>query len=182
MNARRRGWLSIALVLSTPVFAQSSASYRLGEQVFNAGGRPSQAVVSVSPSFRLSLDSIGEAIAERDVTSASYRLGGGVASINRPPAEVQDLEILSDGQTLTWSWEPASTTFNVYRGPLTTLPGTYGTCGISYLPESSWSDSTIPALGTSLFYLVTGENRLGQEGTKGHDSAGAERGNPLPCP
>jgi hypothetical protein len=33
-----------------------------------------------------------------------------------------------------------------------------------------------------LFYLVTGENRLGEEGTKGRTSTGAERVNPTPCP
>lgn len=185
MTARAaRPLLVAAFVVSVPsfLFCQSSTSYRLPEHLFNAGGRPAQAVVSTSPSFKLSLDSIGEPVAGRSLTGVSYRVDGGVAQAYRPPGEVNGLEFLADQQTIAWDWEPASTTFNVYRGPLTTLPGAYGTCGLSHATDSSWSDATMPSPGTSLFYLVTGENRLGQEGTKGYTSAGAERPNPSPCP
>ena len=43
-------------------------------------------------------------------------------------------------------------------------------------------DDTLPSTGTGLFYLVTGVNRLREEGTKGRSSSGTERANPLPCP
>ena len=36
--------------------------------------------------------------------------------------------------------------------------------------------------GDVLFYLVTSRNRLGEEGPKGFDHLGVERGNPVPCP
>lgn len=185
MRARvTRPLLVAAIVVSIPssILAQSSASYKLTEQVFNTGGRPAQAVVSGSMSYRLSLDSIGEAIAGQALTGVSYRIKGGITSTYQPPGEAGGLQFLADLQTLTWNWEPASTTFNVYRGLLSTLPGGYGTCGVSQVAGTSWSDSTIPVQGTSLFYLVTGESRLGEEGTKGYTSAGAQRGNPSPCP
>ena len=72
--------------------------------------------------------------------------------------------------------------YNIYTGPLSTLPGGYGACAASRVGETTWSDPSMPAPGTGTFYLVTGENSLKQEGTKGHDSSGAVRGNSSPCP
>jgi len=172
-----------ALVVSLPasILAQSSATYRLTEQVFNAGGRPAQGVVSTSTSYRLSLDSVGESIAGQTLDGASYRLDSGIAATNRPPGEVGDLTFLADLQTLTWSWEPASMEFNIYSGPLNTLPGGYGTCAASRVAGTTWADPTVPASRSAVFYLVTGENRLRQEGTLGYASSGAERGSPASC-
>ena len=173
-----------AFVVSMPasILAQSSASYRLTEQVFNAGGRPAQGVVSSSTSYKLSLDSIGESIAGQPMDGASYRLDVGIASTNRPPGEVDDLQFLADQQTLTWSWEPSSMEFNIYSGPLNTLPGVYGTCAAARVAGTTWADPTSPAPKSVVVYLVTGENRLRQEGTMGYASSGAERGNPSSCP
>jgi len=185
MMARAAGSiLAAAIVVSIPLpaLAQSSASYKLGEHAFNAGGRPAQALVSTSVSYRLTLDSIGESIAGQALGGASYQLEGGLASTYPPPGEVDGLELLGDLQTLTWSWEPASTAYNVYSGLLSTLPGGYGTCAISRVAGASWGDTFLPPPGAGAFYLVTGENRLRQEGTKGYTSAGAERSNPSPCP
>jgi len=185
MTARAAGTLlAAAIVVSIPctALAQSSASYKLDEHAFNAGGRPAQAVVSSSASYRLTLDSIGESIAGQVLAGVSYQLEGGLASSYPPPGEVHDLELLEDLQTLTWSWEPASTSYNIYRGPLSTLPGGYGTCAVSGVAGASWGDAFLPPPGAGVFYLVTGENRLWQEGTKGHASTGAERANPSPCP
>jgi hypothetical protein len=185
MTARpSRHLLVAAFVVSIPpsIFAQSSASFRLTEHVFNAGGRPAQAVVSSSESYRLSLDSIGEPIAGQALDGASYRLDGGVASAYPPPGEVGGLDILADSQTLSWFREPASTAYNVYTSPLSTLPGGYGACAIARVAGTSWVDPALPAPGNGVFYLVTGENRLREEGTKGYASSGSERSNPSPCP
>ena len=185
MTARVAGpFLVAVMVVSIPtsILGQSSASYRLNEHAFNAGGRPAQAVVSSSMSYRLSLDSIGEPIAGQALAGASFRLDGGIASAYPPPGEVDGLDVLGDMQTLSWFWEPASTAFNVYTGPLTTLPGGYGACAVARVAGISWVDAAMPAPGSGVFYLVTGENRLREEGTKGYAWDGAERGNPSPCP
>jgi len=179
-----RRLLVVAAVVSVPgaVIAQSSASYRLNEQVFNAGGRPVQAVTSSSPSFRLSLESIGEPVAARGLSGVSYRIDGGFASAYQPAGEVEGLAALVDQQTLTWSRDPASTAYNVYSGALSTLPGGYGGCAAPHVAGTTWSDSSTPAPKSGFFRLVTGVNRLGEEGTKGRTSAGTPRANPAPCP
>jgi hypothetical protein len=179
-----KGLVLAAALLSIPsaALAQSSATYRLTEQVFNAGGRPADAVVASSASFKLSLDSIGEGIARGALAGASYRLDSGFASAYAPPGEVTGLRVLSDGETLAWSRDPASTAYNVYSGTLATLPGDFGSCAASRVDEPTWGDPSVPGAGSGLFYLVTGSNRLRQEGTKGHASSGAERANDAPCP
>jgi hypothetical protein len=44
------------------------------------------------------------------------------------------------------------------------------------------TDPDVPSVTTGYFYLVTADNRLDEEGTKGFRSNGTERGNPAPCP
>lgn len=180
MNAIRIGALLTALPF--PVFAQSSPSHTQSEHVFNAGGRPAQAVTSSSPTYRISLDSIGEPIAGRILAGASYRLDGGLAAAYPPPGEVGGLQVLGDRQTLVWSPDPSSMTYNVYSGLLSALPGPFGTCALAQVAGTSAVDSTLPSPGTGLFYLVTGVNRLREEGTKGRTSSGVVRTNPAPCP
>ena len=172
----------VALTTTSGIFAQSSASYRLEEHVFNAGGRPAEAVVSSSPGFSLSLESIGEPLAGRAMAGGAYRLDGGYLAAYTPPGEVTGLEFLADHQTLTWSVEPSSTAYNVYAGAITDLPGPYGVCAAAPVVGTSWSDPSTPPQATGIFYLVTGENRLTEEGTKGFASSGAQRPNPAPCP
>ena len=172
----------IVFSAASSLFAQSSASYKLDEHALNAGGRPAQAVFSSSPSYRLSLDSIGDPIAGRLLAGASYRMDGGFIAAYPPPGEVEDLELLADAQTLIWADEPASTTYNVYTGPLPTLPGGYGVCATPRVAATTWIDAATPLPGNTMFYLVTGENRLWEEGTKGYTSTGIQRVNPSPCP
>ena len=180
---RRRALVVLVAVSTTgEILAQSSASYRLKEHVFNAGGRPAETVVATSPGFRLSLESIGEALARRGQTGGAYRLDGGFLPSYPPPGEVVLLDILDDHQTLTWSAEPASTAYNIYTGSLEGLPGTYGTCAVTRIADTSWADPSAPSPESGVFYLVTGENRLWEEGTKGFASNGTERPNPAPCP
>ena len=173
-----------AMVAAIPssLLAQSSPSHTQREHVFNAGGRPEQAVISTSPSYRISLDSIGEPIAARLLTGVSFKVDGGLAAAYPPPGEVVGLRLLDDRQTLVWSREPSSTAYNVYADLLSSLPGGFGTCAVARVTGTSAVDTTQPSPGSGLFYLVTGVNRLREEGTKGRTSSGTERANPLPCP
>lgn len=170
------------LMFQGAAVAQSSASYRLSEHSFNAGGRPAQGVVSSSAGFRLTLDSIGDPTSYRDFAGMSFKVDGGFTPAYAPPGEVLDLDLLGDLETLVWSWEAGSATYNVYSGAIATLPGSYGGCAMERIAANSWADPTIPAQGGGLFYLVTGENLLWQEGTKGWDTNNVERNNSLSCP
>ena len=185
-GGRRRRDAILAVVMLTGIpsslLAQSSPSHTQDEHVFNAGGRPAQAVTAASSSYRISLDSIGEPVAARTLTGASFRIAGGLAGVYPPPGEVDGLQMLADQQTLLWSSEPSSTAYNVYAGLLSDLPGGFGICAIARVEATSAVDATLPSPGAGLFYLVTGVNRLREEGTKGRTSAGTERPNPLPCP
>ena len=161
----RRTIVAIAFMIPAAIQAQSSTDYRLDEHSLNAGGRPAQAVVSSSASYRVSLESIGQPVIGRALSGASFRLQGGFASAYPPPGEVTGLQFLADEQTLTWLREPASTSYDVFSGPLSSLPGGYGLCA-AQAAGTSWSDATVPVPGSGLFYLVTGVNRLREEGLR----------------
>jgi hypothetical protein len=93
--------MALALAAGLPALAQQSAHFRLEEHVLNAGGRPVQGSILSSVSFRVTLDSIGEAIAARGLTSASFHLGSGFPEGYPPPGEVSGLAFV-DLQTLVW--------------------------------------------------------------------------------
>ena len=85
--------------------------------------------------------------------------------------------------TLAWNPEKSVGSYNLYRDLIGTLPGGFGVCEspLDILTETT-TDTDIPAASTAYFYLVTAENLLDEEGTKGFRSSGTERGNPAPCP
>jgi hypothetical protein len=98
------------------------------------------------------------------------------------PGEVVGLELL-DEVSLAWDPERSAGTYNVYRDDLGALPGGgYGTCWQAGLVAPAATDPQAPASGQGAFYLVTVENRLGEESTKGWASDGTERSNAAPCP
>jgi hypothetical protein len=179
-----RAWSVVAAVLAAwlPAAAQSSPNYVLREHTLNAGGRPAQAVVAGSASFRVTLDSIGGPVVARAISGASFRMSAGFDAAYAPPGEVMGVEFLADRQTLRWLNEANSTAYDVYASRLSTLPGAFGGCAQSRVAGNSWSDPATPPLGDGLFYLVTGLNRLDEEGTKGQTSGGTERSNSSPCP
>jgi len=163
--------------------AQTSASYDMKAHVVNEGGHPAQGVVLTSGLFRMSLDAVGQGLFAPSMGSASFSMGVGFATPYLAPGEVAGVRILADRQTLTWTLEPAADHYNVYRDLLQTLPGLYGLCWATHIPSTVAVDSAVPGTGSSgFFYLVTSENGLDEEGTKGFSSAGAERGNLAPCP
>ena len=57
-----------------------------------------------------------------------------------------------------------------------------GACEHDDLTSETVVESGTPPTGNGCFYLVTAENLLREEGTKGWTSGGVERLNPAPCP
>ena len=172
----------LLILLSTPLlFAQQSASFRLDEHVVNLGGRPDDGVTASSASFRMSLDSLGEAAVRMGLSSSSFRMDGSFGSAYPPPGEVLGLRF-SDTTTLVWDPEKSVGVYDVYRDALAALSGGgYGTCWQQDLVGTTTTDPDVPGSGGGYFYLVTAENRLGEEGTKGSDSGGGPRGGAV-CP
>ena len=174
--------LAAVLVLAAlPTPGQQSASFKLKESAVNAGGRPLNGTVAASASFRIALDSIAENAPARGLTSSSFRMDSGLISAYPPPGETLGLRF-TDRTTLRWTPEKSVGTYNLYRDLLAALPGNYGTSFKAAIAGTTWVDSTTPPTGAGWFYLVTAENRLAEEGTKGYRSDNVERSNPLPCP
>jgi hypothetical protein len=171
--------LLLGAVAASPASAQSSASYKIGEASFNNAGKPANGVVLASAHFRIKLDSVGDPTVLAGLSSASFRADGGFVSHYRPAGEVTAVRF-TNPTTLQWNAEPAAQWYEVYRA--TSLPGTFGTCFANDLLTTTVADASTPSLGSRFFYLVTARNRLGEEGTKGFGSTGAERPNTLPCP
>jgi len=173
------------LVSATPVGAQQSASFALEGSTFNEGGRPANGVVAQSASFQITLDAVGETVPTLESLSANFGLSGGIVSAYAPPAEVQTMAFgpgAGSATTVLWSPIPTAVRYDIYRGPTGRLPGTYGSCLASNLVGSPYNDPVAPGSGTIFFYLVTGENRLGEEGTKGYQSNGTVRTAAPACP
>ena len=165
------------------VLAQSSGTYRMTEHVFNAGGSPRQGLSLTSASYRMTLDALGEAVSRSALSSASFHLDSGFAAPYTPPGEVENLTIMTDHVTLTLDPESSAGTYAVYRANLPGNPGPgFGTCLQQGLQNASATDTDVPTAGGGYFYLLTARNRLREEGTKGNQSNGSGRPNPLPCP
>jgi hypothetical protein len=172
--------LAASLVLATPALAQTSASYKLTESVFNNGGDPANGASGASASYRIRLDAVGDGILGVGLASASFHMDGGFVDVYRPPGEIQQL-LFTGKTTMTWSPEKSVGQYEAYRGPMSSLAGA-GTCLVSPLATEVTNDASAPASGQGFFYLVTARNRLGEEGTKGFKTGGLERPNSSPCP
>lgn len=172
----------LALLVAGPALAQSSASYKLSERTFNAGGHPDQGTVMTSTSYRVSLDSIGEGISVRGLASSSYGMDGSFGLAYPPPGEVTGFRF-TDHQAVVWQPEKSVGVYNLYRGLFSDLSGLgYGACEQHDLTGESAIDNDAPPSMDGYFYLATAENRLFEEGTKGWDSNLTQRSNPAPCP
>ena len=164
-----------------PAEAQTSASYKLTEATLNNGGNPLFGAHPVSASFRITLDAVGEGVVQSGAASASFRLDAGFVGRYGPPGEVSGARF-PNKTTLAWDAEPWGHRYEVYRGTLGSLPGTFGACFANDLTQPTASDASSPSVGQGQFYLVTARNRLREEGPKGFRSNGTEEGNPAPCP
>lgn len=155
--------------------AQTSSSYRLEESAFNAGGRPNQGTVATSASYRITLDSLGSPFAPSSMSSPAYRAESTWLSGYRPPTETSGL-VFADKTNLEWTGHPAAGVYNLYRDLISSLSGLgFGNCKQQDIPTSTATDGDAVPGGDGFFYLVTVENRLAEEGTKGHRSDGSER-------
>ena len=173
--------LLVMLALAPAAFGQQSTSFRLEEQVFNAGGRPGQGGIGTSTSFRISLEAIGESLVASGPSSSSFQLDGGFVAAYPPPGEVLGLQFLNT-TTLEWDPEGSGGLYNLYRGKLHVVSLGYGACHEQEIAATTTNDFDVPPSGTGLFYLVTVENRLAEEGSNGTNSNGVERNNGVPCP
>ncbi|HET8946970.1 MAG TPA: hypothetical protein VFQ07_08300 [Candidatus Polarisedimenticolia bacterium] len=169
------------LLAAHPATAQTSSSYKLGEASINSGGNPGNSGALASTHYRVSLDAIGDGVVRAGLASAAFHLDAGFVGEFPPPGEVTGLRF-GDATTLLWSPERSAHRYEIYRGTISTLPGTFGTCFANDLSLVTATDASIPGSGQGFFYLVTSHNRLGEEGPKGFASNGTQEGNPLPCP
>jgi len=177
-HAPRWTW-TLALLLASAAFAQTGGGYDLEEHVLNSGGAPAGGTVPGSGGFRVSLASIGEALAATGSASASFTIDSSFAGAYPPPGEAVGL-MFPDAQTLVWAPEGSTGDYNLYRGSLDDFLG-FGTCLRQGIPdETATDDDPVPA-GDGFFYLVTASNRLGEEGTKGFQGDGTERDGDV-CP
>jgi hypothetical protein len=178
---RRIALLLLAGLIALPALAQESESYKLKESVLNGGGNPKDGAILSSASFRVKLDAIGEGALRAGLTSSSYRMDGGFVNGYPPPGEVAGFSF-SNKTTLIWRPEKSIGVYNLYRDLLSALGGGFGACQQQDLTGEMTTEPGTPPVANGWFYLVTAENRLREEGTKGNSSAGVERPNPSPCP
>jgi len=178
----RKAWIAAVMAaVILPAAAQSSASFEVSEVAINNGGNPMQGSTLASPSFRVTLDAIGDAVTSPATASGSVRVSAGFPVRYGPPGEVSEVRFTSD-TLLAWDPEVSAGTYSLYRGSLPGPPGGFGACHGSALPDPSFDESAMPVSRAGWFYLVTAVNRLDEEGTKGESSSGVERPNATPCP
>ncbi len=161
------------LLLSGSALAQTSTSYVLEENSFNSGGNPVDGFTASSASFQLSLDAIGD-INAHGLSSTSFLLDSGFVGAYPPPLEVINL-IFTGVNDFEWDPFPGIGTYNVYRGVIGGFDPGYGACSQTGLTTNSASDGD-PITSPGFFYLVTTENRLAAEGTKGSNDLGERTG------
>ncbi len=159
------------LALSGTALAQTSTNFTLEEYTLNSGGTPSQGVDPTSVSFSITLASIGDGVVATGLASSSFGMEVGFDVAYPPPGEVGGL-LLTDKQTLVWSAEQSAGVYNLYRDD--TSNG-YGNCEQQDLAATMTTDAATPTTNNTFFYLVTVENRLAEEGTKGFRGDGTER-------
>jgi hypothetical protein len=180
MTIRTIGVGALLLLLSGSALAQTSTSFQLEEYTLNAGGTPSQGTEVVSASFRITVASIGDSVSVTGLGSASFQLDSGFEVAYPPPGEVgascgapgEGCLQFTDVQTLAWPAERSAGAYDLYRDEISFG---YGVCEQQDLGATTTTDLSVPSTGNAFYYLVTVENRLAEEGTKGFLSVGSER-------
>jgi hypothetical protein len=169
---------AIVFGIAAAALAQSSANFSIEQGTLNNGGNPIPVLSSVN--FQITLDAIGDGLAQTGLSSASYGMDSGFAPDYRPPGEVLNLRFTSK-TAFGWNPEPSVGKYDTYRGTLGSFTG-YGTCLHGGLAANADTDPAVPSAGTGYFYLVTAKNRIAEEGPKGYNSLGTLDPNPSPCP
>ena len=109
-------------------------------------------------------------------------MDSGFVSAYPPPGEVESLGFVSK-TGLQWDAERSIGAYHVYRDLIANLRGfDYGICLQDDLPTPEAEDTEIPPGGDCYFYLVTSENLLGEEGSKGFRSDGVSERQGTICP
>ena len=173
MRRRVPVWVTAFLFVGGAALAQTSTSYDLEENSFNSGGNPADGVTASSASFQLSLDAIGD-ISAHGLSSTSFMLDAGWLGAYPPALEVTNL-VFTSVTDFEWNPFPGIGTYNVYRGVIGGFDPSYGACSQTGLTANSASDGD-PITSPGFFYLVTTENRLAEEGTKGSNDLGERTG------
>ncbi len=173
MRRRIPVWVTAFLFVGGAAVAQTSSSYNLEEHSLNSGGNPANGATPSSTSYQLSIDAIGT-INARGLSSASFMLDAGFVGAYPPPVEVINL-IFTGNNDFEWDPFPGIGTYNVYRGVIGNFDPGYGACSQTGLTTNSASDGD-PISSPGFFYLVTTENRLAEEGTKGSNDLGERTG------
>ncbi len=173
---------ALALGLSAgSAAAQQGGGFAIESRVLNCAGHPAEGVTLSSPLYRVSLDSVCDAVAPRALGSDAFLVDGGLVAVYRPPSEVRNL-VFSDKVTLQWDPEASVGTYNVYRALISALAGlAFGECSQQDLLGESAADADAVPPGDGFFFLVTAENRLDEEGPKGFQSDGTPRAGSV-CP
>ncbi len=175
ISPRFRAWCGCALsvlllgLLVPSLLAQTSATYQNKEHVINAGGNPVPALTSTT--YNISLSSIGDGLSATGMHSASYSMDGGFVPSYPPPGEVLNVRF-TDKTTFVWNPEASVGTYDVYRGLVSGLSASYGTCLASGLTLDQAADATSPTAGQCFFYLVTAKNRLPKKARWGRSPTG----------
>ncbi len=181
MSARRTSIGLTLIAVASVAAAQQSASFKIEESALNSGGTPAAGASPSSASFKITLSSLGGGPSGRALSSASFRSDAGFTSAYAPPGEVAGL-IFSGPDTLAWNADPSATAYNLYRDLHSNLSGLgFGQCEQQGLSGTSATDGDAVPAGDGFFYLVTALNRLDEEGGKGAQSDGTERGGNV-CP
>lgn len=163
--------------VGTPAADPRSVNYVLSDFAFGAGGHSALS----SPGYQATLLGIGAEAAEEGLGSLFYSAAGGFHASYPPPGEVLGVRF-ADRDTLSWDPDPSAGRYNVYREVLIRPPSGYGNCVQAGADGTIAVDPAWPDPGLAYVYLITAENRLNEEGTKGYGSSGLERPNPDPCP
>ena len=166
-------WATVTLASLGLGLAQTSTSYKQDEHTINQGGHPEGGTVLTSTSYQVTLDAIGDSVSGVALSSTSYSVDGGFPASYPPPGEVMNL--MFSGTTLSWDVESSRGDYSVYRGLVSSLPGGYGAAVQTDVSTESATEAALPPAGEVYFYLITVDNRLDEEGTKGFDSSGTER-------
>ena len=157
---------------------EAEHGFQLIRQTLNAGGNPAGGSSLQSPSFTISLDSIGDAVIGSSMSiplgGASFIVDHGFVAAFPPPEEVSNL-LFTSNVTLQWTPEKSAGVYNLYRDLLGNMFPGFGNCDQQGLPSANATDSDPVPAGDGYFYLVTAENLLAEEGTKGFQSDRTER-------
>ncbi len=124
------------------------------------------------------LDVDGDGFARNDC--GAFEMMGAPAG----PGDVRNLR-WQDAFTLVWDAEPLAAEYHLYSGDVGQLSyANFGACRDDLdlvRTDAQAQPAPVPLPGKGLFYVVTGEDGAGREGTLGFGTS-AERSNYSPCP